>query len=339
MAEQTFDLAVVGANTVIGEAVIELLQTSKLPIGKLHLLSDKEHAGARIEYKGQYLPLEESTKFDFSRASIALFCVSAKLAAQLAPKAVKAGCTVVDTSAQFRLDSGVPLVVPEVNGSQLDGLEGAQIIASPDSIVVAMLLALAPLHKLAGLSRVNVVALTPVSSEGKEGVDALAGETVALLNMKEIKPKLFPRQMSFNVVPRVGELSPQGYGYRELTLQAESAKIMGVSVNVNATLVQVPVFYGDSLALHVETTGKITAPQACDLLQATPGITLYDQPKIGPCPTPVNDAVGKDDIFVGRVREDITHANGLDLWLVADNIRRGTAGNVIAILEYLRKNC
>lgn len=332
------DIAIVGATTAVGEALIELLQVRQCVLGKVHLLSDKEHVGSRIEYKGQYLALEDMTKFDFSRVSVAIFCVPASVAAKLVPKATKAGCLVIDGSAQFRLDDDVPLVVPEINGQLLAGVKGGDIIAAPDSAVVLMLLALEPLHRLVALQRIDVTVLSPVSNEGKDGVETLAAETVALLNMREVKPKLFPRQVAFNVVPRVGALMEQGHAYSELRLQAETNKILSGQVQVNATCVQVPVFFGDSLVLHAAFADTLTTDMVATAVNEVDGLTLYQDEKLGSCPTAVTEAAGSDEVFIGRVRADLTRPNAMNLWVVGDNVRRGCAGNLVAILEYCLKN-
>lgn len=335
---KAIDIAIVGVTTAVGEVVLELLSTRKLSLGKLHLLSDKEQVGSRVEFKGQYLALEDMAKFDFAQVGVAIFCLPASDAAKLVPKAVKAGCLVIDSSTQYRFDQGVPLVIPEINGQLLDRLTGGTIVAAPDSAVVMMLLALLPLHRLATLQRIDATVLSPVSNEGKDGVETLASETVALLNMRDVKPKRFPRQVAFNVVPRVGALTEQGHGYSELRLQAETNKVLGADVPVNATCVQVPVFFGDSLVLHTSYAENVSVEAAVAALQSTDGLTLYQNEKHGSCPTPVTEAAGKDEISIGRVRGDLTRPTGINLWVVGDNVRRGSAGNLVAILEYWLKN-
>lgn len=340
MIKKTYDIALVGATGLVGEAVIEQLASRKLPIGKLHLLTDKESAGAKIEFKGQYLPLQDMAKFDFSQVQIALFNVSAEHAAKLVPKAAKTGCVAIDSSAHFRLEPDVPLVVAGVNSESIAQYTQRNIIASPASIVVEMLLALAPLNKAVGIERINVSTYQSASSEGKAGVEELAGQTVALLNMQPVKPKLFAKQLAFNVLPCMGKIQQNGYTSEEMALLEETRKVFAnPELKVSATAVQVPVFFGHGMSVHLETNEKITVEGAAKLLSNSPGIKLHDESKAGGFPTAVTEAAGKEIVYIGRLREDISHPHGLDLWVVTDNIRRGVALNSVQIAEFLIKNC
>jgi aspartate-semialdehyde dehydrogenase len=336
---ENIDIAVVGATDAVGEAIISLLEAREVPVGTLFPLVEQDAAGHKVEFKGKYLTAQTLEEFDFSRVNIALFAVDAPLAQEYVPKAAAAGCVAIDFSGCFAGEEDVPLVVPEVNPLAIgQGCERG-IIASPGSVSVMLWVALKPLHDAVGISRLNLVSLQAVSGDGKAAVDELAAQTVALLNMRQVQNAIYPKQIAFNILPQINGLEDNGYSREEMKLLWESQKLLSDSAMViNATAVTVPVFHGHSLIVHLETETKMTALQARDLLQRTPGVAVMDSPELGDYPTAVTEAAGNDKVFVGRIREDISHPGGLDIWIVADNIRRGMALNGVQIVEILVKD-
>jgi aspartate-semialdehyde dehydrogenase len=243
---------------------------------------------------------------------------------------------VIDNTSQFRYDDDIPLVVPEVNPGALASYRNRNIIANPNCSTIQMLVALKPIYDAVGIERINVATYQAVSGTGKEAIEELANQTASLLNGRPVETKVYPRQIAFNVIPHIDSFQDNGYTKEEMKMVWETRKIMGDErIQVNPTCVRVPVFYGHSEAIHIETRDKITAEQARKLLEAAPGIVVLDERQPGGYPTPVGDASGKDPVFVGRIREDISHPRGLNLWVVADNVRKGAALNSIQIAETL----
>lgn len=336
---RTYRVAVAGVTTLVGETVLTLLAEREFPLLELFALDVRENALGRAEFANSYLRIRDIATFDFSQADIALFCGDEALAAEHAPRAAAAGCVVIDDSAQFRLDEDVPLVVPEVNSSTLASLEQRRIIANPNTGVTLMSIALKPLHDAAGIERINVCTYQAVSGSGRAAVDELGNQAAAIFNMKPVKHRVYPKQIAFNVLPQIGEFMDNGYTREEMKMLWELRKVLEApELQVNATAVRVPVFYGHALALHVETHDKLTADEARRLLKKAPGVKLVDTTKLGGYPTPVTEAAGHDAVYVGRVREDLSHPRGLNLWLVADNVRKGAALNSIQIAEILVKD-
>jgi len=336
---KTFRVAVVGVTTLVGETVLALLAERDFPIVELFALDLRQNALGRAEFKESYLRVRDVAAFDFAQADIAFFCGDEALAAEHAPRAAAAGCVVIDDSAQFRLEEDVPLVVPEVNAGALADFERRRIVANPNTGVTLMSVALKPLHDAAGIERINVCTYQAVSGSGRSAVDELAGQAAAIFNMKPVKHRVYPKQIAFNVLPQIGELMDDGYTREEMKMLWETRKVLGApDLRVNATAVRVPVFYGHSLAVHVETRDKLGADEARRLLKKAPGVKLVDMRKLGAYPTAVTEAAGNDAVYVGRVREDLSCPRGLDLWVVADNVRKGAALNSIQIAEILVKD-
>lgn len=334
-----YDVAIVGATSVVGETLLSLLTEREFPVAKLYPLDSAQFAGGRVEFRDAYASLQDVADFDFSRVHIAFFCADEETAAIHVPRATAAGCIVIDDSAQFRYDADVPLVVPEVNDHALAGHGRRGIIANPNTCVTLLLLALKGIYDAAGIERINVATYQAVSGMGKAAMDELASQTMAIFNMKGVTSKVYPKQIAFNVLPVIGELMENGYTREEMKMVWETRKILGdESLQVNATCVRVPVFFGHSLAVHIETRDKITAAAARKLLNDTPGVELMDQRRADAYPTAVTEAVGTDPVYIGRVREDASHPHGLDLWIVADNVRKGAALNSIQIAEILVKD-
>jgi len=334
-----FDVAVVGATGAVGETLLSILAERNFPVNNLYALASSRSAGKKINYQGKTITVEDLTQFDFSKVQIGLFSPGASVSKIHAPRAAEAGCIVIDNTSYFRQEADIPLIVPEVNAAALAGYKNRNIIANPNCSTIQMVVALKPIYDAVGIERVNVATYQAVSGSGKEAIEELAGQTAALLNAKPITPTVYPKQIAFNVLPHIDVFMDNGYTKEEMKMVWETQKIMGdAQILVNPTTVRVPVFYGHAEAVHIETRDKITVAQARDLLRAMPGITLLDTREAGGYPTSVTEAAGNDAVFVGRIREDISHPRGLNMWVVADNIRKGAALNAVQIAEILIKD-
>ena len=333
---KTYDVAVVGATGAVGETMIAILEERNFPVGKVYALASERSAGKRIPFKDGSLVVEDLATFDFSKVQIGLFSPGASVSAEYAPKAAAAGCVVIDNTSQFRYDDDIPLVVPEVNPEKVADYKNRGIIANPNCSTIQMLVALKPIHDAVGISRINVATYQAVSGTGKEAIEELAQQTANLLNAKPIEPSVYPKQIAFNVLPQIDVFMDNGYTKEEMKMVWETRKIMGdYSIQVNPTAVRVPVFFGHSEAVHIETKSKISAAQVRELLSNAPGVSLLDERVNGGYPTAVTESAGNDDVFVGRIREDISHPCGIDLWVVGDNVRKGAALNSVQIAEVL----
>ena len=334
--ERRFDIAVVGVTGIIGEHLLDLLKDREFPVGKVHALDVEAVAGGTVKFGNRDLPVDDLGTFDFSRVQLALFAAGSAVAAAFVAKATAAGCLVVDSSPQFRLEADVPLVIPEVNPEALAGVRARGIVASPNCSTTLMLMALKPIHDAVGIARINVCTYQSVSGSGRDAIEELGRQTAALLNFKDVEVKVYPKQIAFNVLPQVDVIDDSGCTREEQAMLRETRKILGdASIGVNVTAVRVPVFYGHSAALHIETRKKISADEARELLENTAGIVVIDRHEDGGYPTAVSDASGEDAVFVGRIRDDISHPTGLNLWVVGDNIRKGMALNAVQIAEQL----
>ena len=336
MSDRKFNVAVVGATGAVGETLLSILAERGLPLGKVHALASARSAGNTVAFGNRELVVEDLAEFDFSQVDIGLFSPGASVSKEYAPKAAAAGCVVIDNTSQFRYDPEIPLVVPEVNPEAVAGYKKHGIIANPNCSTIQMLVALKPLHDAVGVERVNVATYQAVSGTGKDAIEELAHQTANLLNGRPVECKVYPKQIAFNVLPHIDVFQDNGYTKEEMKMVWETRKIMGdESILVNPTAVRVPVFYGHSEALHIETRDKISAEKAREILANAPGIEVLDKHEDGGYPTAVTDGSGKDAVFVGRIREDISHPRGLDLWVVSDNVRKGAALNTIQIAEVL----
>lgn len=334
-----YDIAVVGATGAVGETILKVLEERDFPVGNLYPLASSRSAGKKIQFKGQWVEVQDLEKFDFSKAQIGLFSPGASISKIYAPKAAEAGCVVVDNTSQFRYDDDIPLVVPEVNPDAVAGYTNRGIIANPNCSTIQMLVALKPIHDAVGIKRINVATYQAVSGSGKEAIEELATQTANLLNMKPVEAKVYPKQIAFNCIPQIDVFMDNGYTKEEMKMVWETKKIMGDdSILVNPTAVRVPVFYGHSEAVHIETAKKITAAEARALFEKADGVVLMDEHVDGGYPTAVTDAADTNPVYVGRIREDISCEMGLNLWVVADNVRKGAATNTVQIAEVLIKD-
>ncbi|KRB07243.1 aspartate-semialdehyde dehydrogenase [Lysobacter sp. Root690] len=332
-AKTSCNVAVVGATGAVGETMLKVLAERKFPIGTLHVLASERSAGEKLEYEGKTIVVEDLAKFDPSGVDIALFSAGGSVSKEYAPKFAAAGAVVIDNSSAFRYDDDVPLVVSEVNPEAAKNRPRG-IIANPNCSTMQMLVALAPIHRQAKIERINVATYQSVSGTGKRAMEELGKQTAALLSFQQIDPQVYPVQIAFNVIPHGGDFTDNGYTTEEMKLVWETRKILGDdSIGVNATVVRVPVFYGHSEAVHIETRDKLSAADARALLEKAPGVVVVDEPVNGGYPTPVTHASGQDPVFVGRIREDISHPRGLSLWVVSDNIRKGAATNAVQLAE------
>jgi aspartate-semialdehyde dehydrogenase len=329
-------VAVVGATGAVGTEMIEVLEERKFPVTRLVPLASTRSAGGMVTFQGNEVPIEVLTKDSFAGVDIALFSAGADLSREFAPIAVKAGAVVIDNSAAWRMTPEVPLVVPEVNAHDISRHKG--IIANPNCSTIQMVVALKPLHDQARIKRIVVTTFQSVSGTGKDAMDELMEECQDLLSFKSASPKVYPYQIAFNCLPQIDDFLPSGYTKEEMKMVHETRKIMGdQSIHVTATTVRVPVYVGHSEAVNIETERKLSANEARAILSTAPGVLLYDDPahKIYPMPLEV---AGKDEVYVGRVREDESIANGLNLWVVADNLRKGAALNAVQIAEHLAQD-
>lgn len=333
---KTFNLAIVGATGLVGQAMLSILQQRKFPVNQLYLLASERSSGEAMEFNEQPLVVSELDEFDFKKADIALFTAGSAVSAVYAPKATAKGCLVIDNTPHFRYDDEVPLVIPEVNPEALAGYKKRHIIANPNCSTIQMLVALKPIYDAVGINRINVVTFQSVSGAGKEAFNELVKQAGQLLNGLPIKkPKAFTQQIAFNVIPHIDEFEENGYTREEMKMVWETQKIFAdQEIQVNATAVRVPVFHGHSEAVHIETNKKISANKAKQILKKAPGVLVVDKFANNGYPTPVSHPEN-DKVMVGRLREDISHPLGLDMWIVADNIRKGAALNAIQIAEIM----
>ncbi|MDT0616942.1 aspartate-semialdehyde dehydrogenase [Salinisphaera sp. P385] len=332
-----FDVAVVGATGAVGETMLRILEQRRFPVRNLYPLASERSAGKEILFRNRKIRIENLAEFDFSKAQIGLFSAGGSISEVHAPRAAEAGCVVIDNTSQFRREPDIPLVVPEVNAHAMAGYTTRGIIANPNCSTIQMIVALKPLHDAAYIQRINVATYQAVSGSGASAIQELANQTAKLLNGKDIDPpKAYPKQIAFNALPHIDVFLDNGYTKEEMKMVWETRKILeDDNIQVNPTAARVPVFFGHSEAVHIETRDKLTAEQARDILRKAPGVTVIDERKDGGYATAVTDGANNDAVFVSRIREDISHERGLDLWVVADNVRKGAALNSIQIAERL----
>ncbi|WP_256645259.1 aspartate-semialdehyde dehydrogenase [Thermomonas paludicola] len=330
-----YKVAVVGATGAVGETMLSILAERKFPASAVVALASARSAGGKVAFGDNELLVHDLATFDPSSIDIALFSAGGSVSKEYAPKFAAAGAVVIDNSSTFRYDDDVPLVVSEVNPHAARNRPRG-IIANPNCSTMQLMPVLAPIHKAYGIERINVATYQSVSGGGRSAMEELGKQTAELLSFQDIHPTKFPVQIAFNLIPHIDEFQPNGYTREEMKLVWETRKILeDSSILVNPTAVRVPVFYGHSEAVNIETREKITVEQARELLGKAPGVEVVDAHAAGGYPTPVTHASGKDAVFVGRIREDFSHPRALNLWVVADNIRKGAALNAVQIAELL----
>ena len=328
-----FKVAVVGATGAVGEVMLSILAERDFPASDVIALASERSAGMTVAFGNGDLVVQDLATFDPAGVDIALFSAGGATSKEYAPKFAAAGAVVIDNSSTFRYDDDVPLVVSEVNPDAIRNRPRG-IIANPNCSTMQLMVALKPIFDAAGIERINVATYQSVSGAGRSGLEELGVQTGKLLNFQEIEPKKFQAQIAFNLIPHIDDFLDNGYTKEEMKLVWETRKILGDdSIQVNPTAVRVPVFYGHSEAVNVETREKLGADRARELLEAAPGVVVVDERKAGGYPTPVTHASGNDAVYVGRIREDLSHPRGLNLWVVSDNIRKGAALNAVQIAE------
>lgn len=333
---KTYDVAVVGATGAVGETMLAILAEREFPVGNVYALASERSAGKEVNFGRKTLIVEDLATFDFSKVQIGIFSPGASISKIYAPKAAEAGCIVIDNTSQFRYDDDIPLVVPEVNPHAVAAYKSRGIIANPNCSTIQMLVALKPLHDVAKITRINVATYQAVSGTGKDAIDELASQTASLLNGKPVECNVYPKQISFNALPHIDVFMENGYTKEEMKMVWETHKIMEApDIQVNPTAVRIPVFFGHSEAIHIETEKKLSAEQAREILENADGIVVVDDRADGGYPTAVTEGANNDPVYVGRIREDISHPSGLNLWVVADNVRKGAALNSVQIAELL----
>jgi len=335
---KTFSVAVVGATGAVGNEMIKILEERNFPVGKLKLLASERSLGKSLEYKGESLPVEVLKEDSFTGVQIGLFSAGGSISEKFAPLAAQAGCVVVDNTSAFRMVPDIPLVVPEVNPEAIALYKNRGIIANPNCSTIQMVVALKPIHDAVRIKRVVVSTYQAVSGTGKKAVEELMDQTRALLTFQDPVVKVYPHQIAFNCLPQIDVFVDNGYTKEEMKMINETKKIMNDhSIAVTATTVRVPVFYAHSESVNIETEKKITPREVRELLAKAPGVTVVDNPADRQYPMAIH-AAGKDDTFVGRIREDESIPNGINMWVVSDNLRKGAALNAVQIAEILGKD-
>ena len=333
---EKLNIAVVGATGAVGEAMLSILAEFGFGDANVHALASERSLGKTVNFGNRCLAVEVLDDFDFAGCDFALFSAGGGISLEHAPRAAAAGCTVIDNTSAFRLDPEIPLVVPEINGDLLESLEPGSIIANPNCSTIQMLIAIAPIHAIAGLDRVNVATYQSVSGAGSEGMEELARQTMDRLSFKDVKPSVFAQPIAFNAIPVIDTMQDNDYTREEMKLHWETCKILrDDSIGVNATAVRIPVFYGHSEAVHLETSRDISMEDVREAMHKAPGLVLIDDTDPRAQVTAVTHAAGKDEVFVSRLRRDHSHPRGINLWVVGDNVRKGAALNAVQILKMM----
>ena len=337
MSDKTFNVAVAGATGAVGNQMITCLEDRSFPVKSIKFLASHRSAGRKLRFKGDTVVVEEMTEDSFKGVDIALFSAGGSTSKQFAPIAAESGCVVVDNSSQWRMDPDVPLVVPEVNPHAIAQYTKKGIIANPNCSTIQMVVPLKPIHQKFEIKRVVVSTYQAVSGTGKKAIDELFDQTRAILNFRESENKVYPHRIAFNCLPHIDVFLDNGYSKEEVKMVNETRKILeDDSIGITATTVRVPVFYSHSESVNIETNQPISAAEVRTLLEKEPGVMVVDDLEKNLYPLAI-DAAGRDEIFVGRIREDESIPNGINMWVVADNIRKGAATNATQIAEVLAK--
>ncbi len=338
MAGKMVNVAVAGATGAVGNQMIRCLEERNFPVRSIKLLASKRSVGRELRFRGDLFPVEELTDESFAGVDVALFSAGGDTSLKFAPLAAEAGCVVVDNSSAWRMDPEVPLVVPEVNPHAIAGYKAKGIIANPNCSTIQMVVALNPIHRAFGIKRIVVSTYQAVSGTGKKAVDELFDQTRAMINFLGYEKKIYPHRIAFNCLPHIDRFQDNGYTKEEMKMVNETRKILEDDrIGVTATTVRVPVFFGHSEAVNVETREKITVDAVRKILEKSPGVEVVDEPAKNRYPL-ATDAAGQDLTLVGRIRQDESIPNGINLWIVADNIRKGAATNAVQIAEILVKD-
>ncbi|PIP79063.1 MAG: aspartate-semialdehyde dehydrogenase [Gammaproteobacteria bacterium CG22_combo_CG10-13_8_21_14_all_40_8] len=338
MSISGYRVAVVGATGLVGETILQILEERDFPVSEIIPLASENSSGKTIIYKDKTVKVLSLEGFDFEGIDIALFSAGAAISETYAPLAARAGVIVIDNSSIFRNDPDIPLIVPEVNPLAIDGFRERNIIANPNCSTIQMLVAIKPIYDAVGIKRITVSTYQSVSGMGRKAVEALAKQTARLMNGLGVEEDIFAKQMAFNVIPEIDELQENGYTREEMKMVWETQKILqDVSIQVNPTAVRVPVFFGHSESVHIETQQYIDAAMVRELLNNAPGVEVIDSTEELVSASPAINAVGQDQVFVSRIREDLDNNTGINLWIVSDNIRKGAALNAVQIAELLVK--
>ncbi len=337
MTDKKFNIAVAGATGAVGNQMISCLEERNFPIKSIKFLASSRSVGRKLKFKGRDIDVEELTESSFKGIDIALFSAGGGASEKYAPFAANDGCIVVDNSSAWRMDPEVPLVVPEVNPHAVAQYKNKGIIANPNCSTIQMVVALHPLHREYGIKRIVVSTYQAVSGTGKKAIDELDSQTRAILNFKEYESKVYPHIIAFNCLPHIDVFLDNGYTKEEMKMVHETRKILEDStIGVTATTVRVPVFFGHSESVNIETKRKVSVQEVRALLERTPGVKVVDDPMNNQYPLAI-DAAGQDLTLVGRIRNDESIENGINMWIVADNIRKGAATNTVQIAEILAK--
>jgi len=333
---KTYDVAVAGATGLVGEAMIQILEERDFPVGNFYPLASQRSAGRSLRFRDELHEVEVLDDFDFAKVQLAFFSAGGSVSAEHAPRAASAGAIVIDNTSHFRYDDDIPLVVPECNAARIAEYTNRGIIANPNCSTIQMLVALQPIHTAVGIERINVATYKAMSGAGRSAMEVLTEQTRAQLAGAQAAANGGEKSVAFNAVPKISELMDTGYTMEEMKMVWETRKILeDPDIMVNPTCVRIPVYFGHSEAVHIETRTKITVPEAQKLLNCSPGVVLLDGHEPGAYPTALTDAAHRDEVYVGRIREDLSHPRGLDLWVVADNVRKGAALNSVQIAEIL----
>ena len=334
-----YNVAIVGATGAVGEVMLEMLSARGFPVKEVYVLASERSEGKKVMFGSKPLTVTNLASFDFKDADIGLFSAGGDISAEYAPKAAASNCIVIDNTSHFRYENDVPLIIPEVNSCKIKDYKNRNIIANPNCSTIQMLVALKPIYDAVGIKRITVSTYQAVSGSGSGAVNELAKQTAELLNGRKAECEVYPTQIAFNVLPHIDKFLDNGYTKEEMKMNWETVKIFGdEDIKVSATCVRVPVFYGHSEAIQVETSAHISEDEARELLRGANGVTIMDERRDGGYPTAVLEATGEDSVFVGRIRQDLSLSNGLSLWVVSDNLRKGAALNSIQIAEELIKN-
>ena len=334
-----YNVAVVGATGAVGKVMLSILSERNFPVDKVYALASARSAGSKVMFGDQELEVQNLAEFDFANAQIGLFSAGASISDEFAPKAAATGCIVIDNTSRFRYEDDIPLVVPEVNPDAIADYKNTGIIANPNCSTIQMVVALKPIYDQVGIERINVATYQAVSGTGKEAIDELEAQTQQIIHGDTVNCSVYPKQIAFNALPHIDVFLDNGYTKEEMKMVWETRKILqDDSIRVNPTTVRIPVVYGHSEAVHLELGDSLSADQVREILRNAPGVVVMDERKDGGYPTAVTEGAGQDPVYVGRIREDISHERGLNLWVVSDNLRKGAALNSVQIAEFLIEN-